>query len=91
LHLVCSCDHQVYVTIAIPVYEARDDTNRTNGTFNGQVSKRRLLNALKTAVLLLKVLQLSLCGLFFNNKKWIKKGPIKNSKDTGEGLNAKPE
>ena len=79
LHLVCSCDHQVYVTIAIPVYEARDDTNPTNGTFNGQVSKRRLLNALKAAVLLLKVLQLSLCGLFFNNKKRISPKSIPNS------------
>ena len=28
LHLVCSCDHQVHVTIAIPIYEARDDTIR---------------------------------------------------------------
>ena len=37
LHPVCSCDHQVHVTIAIPIYEARHDTKRTKGNLNGQV------------------------------------------------------
>ena len=26
LHLVSSCDHQVHVTIAVPIYEARENT-----------------------------------------------------------------
>jgi hypothetical protein len=37
LHPVCSCDHQVHVTIAIPIYEARHDTKRSKGNLNGQV------------------------------------------------------